>query len=91
MLGFLPYMSLWIDFGVAAYISPFNCLTAVCYYYFSGKLPPTGNYLMTTPGPSMDILFVILSLVIWVLLLIGADIVLLRKMRGVGVDEIRIV
>ena len=91
MLGFLPYMSLWIDFGVVAYISPFNSLTSVCYHFFSGNLPPTGNYLMDPRGALMNMPLVVLSLLLWVILFVIADIVLLKKMRGVGVDEIRVV
>ncbi|MEM2906385.1 MAG: hypothetical protein QW587_11725 [Candidatus Bathyarchaeia archaeon] len=89
LLGFLPYFSLWVDFSNAVYISPFNCLTSLCYYFFSGKAAPTGGFL--TPGTKsfVDLNIVLLSLSAWLALLIVTDMLLLRKMRGIGVEEIR--
>lgn len=90
MLGFLSYVALWLDFGIVAYISPFNCLTSAGYYYYSGRSAPTGNYLMPGAGTLMDMPLVMLSLIVWVVFLLLTDIVLLRKMRGVGVEDIRV-
>nr|MDO8135255.1 hypothetical protein [Candidatus Njordarchaeum guaymaensis] len=90
MLGFLSYVALWLDFGIVAYISPFNCLTSAGYYYYSGRSAPTGNYLMPGAGTLKDMPLVMLSLIVWVVFLLLTDIVLLRKMRGVGVEDIRV-
>ncbi len=89
LLGFLPYFALWVDFGNAVYVSPFNCLTSLCYYFFSGKAAPTGGFLMPGARTLVDQNIVLLSLVLWLAVLIIADVLLLRKMRGIGVEEIR--
>jgi len=89
LLAFTSYSALWIDFGSAVYFSPFNGITSVCYYYFSGESPPTGNFF--TPGDKtlVNVGLAISSLVAWVGFLLILDVVLLKKMRGVGVEEIR--
>jgi hypothetical protein len=89
ILGFSSYMALWIDFGIASYFSPFNCIVSICYYYFSGKSPPTGNFFMPGDKTLVNINYAISSLAVWTVALILLDIVLLKKMRGVGVEEIR--
>lgn len=91
ILGFTSYMALWIDFGNAVYFSPFNCITSICYYYFSGQTPPTGNFLMPVAKTLVNVDLALGSLIAWLALLILLDILLLRKMRGVGVEDIRIV
>nr|MDO8098578.1 hypothetical protein [Candidatus Njordarchaeota archaeon] len=90
MLGTLSYVGLWIDYGIIAYISPFNCLMSLGYYYYSGRSAPTGNFLMPGTGALMDMPLVMLSLITWVVFLLAFDVVLLRKMRGVGVEDIRV-
>ena len=45
-LAFVTYSALWIDFNSAIYLSPFNVLASLMYYYFCSKIPPTGNYFM---------------------------------------------
>jgi hypothetical protein len=62
----------------------------MCYYFFSGNSAPTGNYLMTAPKSLMNMTVVVTSLIIWVVLILVMDVVLLRKMRGVGVEDIRV-
>jgi hypothetical protein len=89
ILAFTAYASLWIDFGNAAYFSPFNCIVSVCYYYFSGKAPPTGNFLLQGDQNLVNVGLTIGSLVAWSTILMMLNVVLLRKMRGVGVEEIR--
>jgi hypothetical protein len=90
MLGFLSYVALWLDFGIVAYISPFNCLTSVGYFNYSGKSAPTGDYLMPGVATLMNMPLAMLSLILWIGFLLSLDIVLLRKMRGVGLEEIRV-
>ena len=90
ILGFLAYGALWLDFKAAAYISPFNCILALCIYYYSGVKPTTGAFVMGG-GAEMDMGLTLLSLVCWVAALIALNVLLLRKMRGVGVEEIRVV
>lgn len=89
ILAFTAYASLWIDFGNATYFSPFNCIVSVCYYYFSGHVPPSGNFLIQGEQNLVNMSLVIGSLVAWSTILMVLNVVLLRKMRGVGVEEIR--
>jgi len=89
ILGFTAYMALWIDFGVASYILPFNCIVSVCYYFFAGQSPSTGNYFAPGEKTLVDINLALASLLAWAAMLIVLDIILLKKMRGIGVEEMR--
>lgn len=91
MLGFLSYSAIWIDFGNAVYASPFNIITSLTYYYFSGIVPPTGNYFVAGGQMLVDVSFAIICMLIWIIVFVALDIFLLRKMRGVGIEEIRVV
>jgi len=89
ILAFTAYASLWIDFGNVTYFSPFNCIVSICYYYFSGQAPPTGNFLIQDGQTLVNGSITISSLIAWSIILMMLNVVLLRKMRGVGVEEIR--
>lgn len=89
ILAFTAYASLWVDIKNAVYFSPFNCIVSVCYYYFSGQIPPTGNFLIQGEKILVNVGLAMASLVAWSLLLMILDVILLKKMRGVGVEEIR--
>lgn len=89
IFAFTAYASLWIDFGNVTYFSPFNCIVSVCYYYFSGQSPPTGNFLVQGGQNLVNVSLAIGSLLAWSIVLMMLNVVLLRKMRGVGVEEIR--
>jgi len=89
ILAFTAYASLWIDFGNVTYFSPFNCIVSVCYYYFSGKAPPTGNFPVEGEQTLVNVSLAIGSLVAWSIILMMLNVILLRQMRGVGVEEIR--
>jgi len=91
ILSFLAYGSLWTDFKILAYISPFNCITALCYHFFSGRQPVTGAFLMSNGENLMSVPFSMVSLIAWTLVLLTLVVVLLRKMKGVGIEEIRLV
>jgi hypothetical protein len=89
ILAFTAYAALWVDFGNVTYISPFNCIVSVCYYFFSGQAPPTGNFIGQAGQDLVNMSLATGSLVAWSVILLVIDVVLLRKMRGVGVEEIR--
>ena len=89
MLGFTAYASIWIDFGSFTYVSPFNCIISICYYFFSGKAPPTGNLLMQSGQSLVNIPGAMGSLIVWSVTLLLLGVVLLRKMRGLNIEEIR--
>jgi len=90
MLGFISYSALWVDFGKATYLLPYNCLTALCYYFYSGFTPLTGAYVMSG-GSLVSVRLAAASLIAYIALLAAVDVVLLRKIYGVGVEEIRVV
>lgn len=89
VLAFTAYASLWIDFGSVTYFSPFNCIVSVCYYCFSGQAPPTGNFLVQAGQNLVNVGLATGSLVAWSVILMALNMVFLRKMRGVGIEEIR--
>jgi hypothetical protein len=89
MLAFTAYAALWVDFGNVMYFSPFNCIVSVCYYFFSGQAPPTGNFLVPGGQNLVNMSLATGSLIAWSVILMALNMVLLRKMRGVGVEEIR--
>ena len=91
ILSFLAYGSLWVDFKIFAYISPFNCITALCYHFFSGKQPVTGAFFMPSKDNLMSVSLSASSLIAWTAVLLVLVMVLLRKMKGVGIEEIRLV
>jgi hypothetical protein len=89
ILAFTAYASLWVDFGNITYFSPFNCIVSVCYYFFSGQNPPTGNFLVQGEQNLVNVGTALGSLIVWSIALMILNIILLRRMRGVGVEEIR--
>ena len=91
ILSFLAYGSLWTDFKNLAYTSPYNCITALCYHFFSGRQPVTGAFLMSNGENLMSVPLSAVSLIAWTLALLILVVVLLRKMKGVGIEEIRLV
>jgi hypothetical protein len=90
IFAFTAYASLWIDFGNLTYFSPFNCIVSTCYYYFSGKAPPTGGLIMMPDERTLvDVNMTLISLIAWLITLMVFNVFLLRKMRGISIEEIR--
>lgn len=89
ILAFTAYAALWVDFGNVTYFSPFNCIVSVCYYYFSGKEPPTGNFFAPNGQNLVNVSLAMASLIAWLVVLMLLNLILLRKMKGVGIEEIR--
>jgi hypothetical protein len=90
IFGFISYSALWIDFKAAVYVSPFNCITSICYFAASGEIPPAGNFFAPPSSQTLvDVNLALVSLIAWTSFFILIDVLLLRKMRGVGVEEIR--
>ncbi len=90
ILGFISYVVLWVDFGKATYLIPYNCLVAVCYYFYSGHKPLTGEYIWQGGAP-VSVELAAASLIAYILLLAIVNTLLVRRMYGVGVEEIRVV
>jgi ABC-type Mn2+/Zn2+ transport system ATPase subunit len=55
----------------------------------SGEIPPVGNFFARGGQTLVDVNLTFAFLIAWTLALTIVDIVLLRKIRGVGVEEIR--
>jgi len=89
ILAFTAYAALWIDFGNVTYFSPFNCIVSVCYYFFSGQAPPTGNFFAPSGENLVNVSLTIASLIAWSMALMILNLVFLRKMKGIGIEEIR--
>ena len=89
ILAFTAYASLWIDFGYVTYISPFNCIISICYYFLSGQSPPTGNFFTPSEKMLVNVGYAGISLTLWWAFLMLIDIFLLKKIRGISVEEIR--
>lgn len=91
IFSFLAYASLWVDLKIFAYISPFNCISALVYHYFSGEQPIMGGLLMPGEKEQMNITLTACSLITWTFTMLILVVILLRKMRGIGIEEIRLV
>jgi len=91
ILSFLSYSSLWIDLKIFAYVSPFNCISALFYHYFSGKQPVTGGFFTANEKWFMDVTLTACSMIAWTITMLILVVTLLKRMRGVGIEEIRLV
>ncbi len=93
ILGFVAYSAMWVDFGVGTYISPFNAISLLTIAHYTGIVPPTGNLVMwrgfTVENPANPALMVA-SLLVWLAVLTAVSLILVRKAKGVPVEELRI-
>jgi hypothetical protein len=62
---------------------------SVCYYYFLGQAPPTGNFFVPGGKNLVNVSLATGSLIVWSMALMMLNLVLLRKMKGVGIEEIK--
>ena len=93
ILAFVAYSQLWVDFGKLVYLVPFSTLPALLVYHSTGIIPPTGSYLRWLAGrtaPSINLRLAAISLFAWILAFAATSLVLLRKSRGVPIEEIRL-
>ncbi|MCD6530571.1 hypothetical protein J7L06_09890 [Candidatus Bathyarchaeota archaeon] len=90
IFAFVTYSALWIDFNSAIYLSPFNVLASLMYYYFCSEIPPTGNYFMAGHRTFVNLNLAWLSLLTYILVLTAVSMALLRKVKGVSIEEIRL-
>lgn len=94
ILAFITYANMWVDPGsLIAHIYPINCFLSLMIYSYSETIPPSGNYIewwVRGKGNLVDIGLSAISLIIWILILFITSMLLMRKVRGVPVEEIRI-
>lgn len=97
MLSFVAYAAFWLDFGVAAYIIPFNLISNLCYYCYTGEKPFMGDIIgnigrliegkeVSYADPALSVI----SLIAWTAACAAVAYVLVRKSRGVSYEEIRV-
>jgi len=90
IFAFITYANLWVDFKLAVYISPFNSLVSLIYYYFCGDIPPTGNYFMSGQKVLVDLNLALIVVIGYILAFSMLSVALLRRTRGVSIEEIRL-
>ena len=93
VLAFIAYSQLWVDLGNLAYVIPFCSIPALIMYHATGAIPPKGSYLrwlsMRSLLPPIDLRLAAVSTFSWITIFIVASLILLRKSRGVPIEEIR--
>jgi len=94
MFGFIAYSQLWVDLGNLAYIIPLCSLPALLTYHGIGVYPPTGAYLLWLAGdkplPVINLRLAAISVFMRIIIFITLSLILLRKSRGVPMEEIRL-
>ena len=93
ILAFVAYAQLWVDFGSLVYLVPLSTLPALTIYHSTGAIPPTGAYLKWLMGVEMlqavNLRVAAASLFAWIAVFAAASLALLRKSRGVPIEELR--
>ena len=94
IIGFIAYSELWIDLGNLVYIIPLCSLPALLIYHGTGAYPPTGAYLLwlSSSGTvtAVNLRLAAISLFAWIIIFMTLSLILLRKSRGVPIEEIRL-
>ena len=94
ILGFIAYSQLWIDLGDLAYIIPLCSLPALLTYHGMGAYPPRGAYLFWLSSdkllPAINLRLAAISVFAWTAVFIALSLILLRKSKGVPIEEIRL-
>ena len=93
VLAFIAYSQLWVDLGNLAYVIPFCSIPALIMYHATGAIPPKGSYLRwfytRSLSQPIDLKFAVISTLLWLAIFIAVSLILLRKSRGVPIEEIR--
>lgn len=93
IVGFIAYSELWVDFNNLAYIIPLASLPALIIYHSTNSIPPTGAYLKwlfsNERVPLINLRLASISVFAWIGIFILVTLLLLRKSRGVDIEEIR--
>ncbi|MEM1660686.1 MAG: hypothetical protein QXR17_06065 [Candidatus Bathyarchaeia archaeon] len=94
ILGLTAYSQLWIDFGSAVYFIPVAPLVGLLTYHGAEMHPPTGTYLGWLYSdklyPALNLRLAAASSIAWIAILIVVSLLLLRKSRGVSIEEIKL-
>ncbi|HDM88819.1 MAG TPA: hypothetical protein ENG65_02365 [Candidatus Bathyarchaeota archaeon] len=94
LIGFIAYSQLWIDLGKLAYLMPLCSLPALLTYHGIGAYPPTGAYFAWLTGdkllPAINLRLAAISVFAWTIIFIILSLILLRKSKGIPIEEIRL-
>ncbi len=94
ILAFIAYAQLWIDLGSLVYVIPLSTIPALLIYHSTGAIPPTGAYLWWLAGgellQAVNLRLAAAALFAWIFIFAGISLILLRKSRGVPIEEIRV-
>ncbi len=92
ILAFVAYAQLWIELKSLIYIIPLVQLPALIMYHATGAIPPTGCYLKWLVSSSLltpvNLRLAAVSLFIWIAIFILASLLLIRRSRGIAIEEI---
>jgi len=99
ILAFVSYGSVFTKLSdVFPYIYPFNALAGFVIYFSLGKIPPGSGYIQwlmmsyvhNQNVNTMSLRAALAAIVLWMVFLTITAIVLIRKSRGVSIEELRI-
>jgi len=86
----LIFLQLSSDIGILAIVSPFNAVNGLLYHYYSGLDVPKGAIASWRPGvEALSPASLWASLLAWILVMGILNIFLIRRQRGVSLDELR--
>ncbi len=86
----LIFLQLYSDMGIFAAVSPFNAINGLLYHYYSGLDVPNGAIVSWKPG--MEVISpgsLWASLIVWIVVMGITNILLIKRQRGVSLDELR--
>ncbi|RLF06209.1 MAG: hypothetical protein DRJ60_04630 [Thermoprotei archaeon] len=93
VIAFIAYSQLWVDFKSLVYVIPLSTIPSLLMYHATGMVPPTGSYLAwlfgSEPLTSINLRLAAISLFAWIVIFIAISLVMLRKSRGIPLEEIR--
>ncbi len=99
MLGFVAYAGFWIDFKKLSLLLPFYLISALTFYFYMNEKPYTGaiidNMLAQTHGnvkeeALLEPSLAIVSMILWTIALSIASIFLIKKAKGVSIEELQL-
>ena len=98
-LAFISYGSIFTELSaVFPYIFPLNALSGFVIYFSLGKVPPGSGYIIwistsfssSKPMEVMSLKLALFSTVAWMLMLAITAILMIRKSRGISIEDLRI-
>ena len=100
MLSFIAYAAFWIDFKIYSLAIPFYLISAIMFYFYTNQKPFTGDiignirylaqYDSVPKGAELDPILAIASMILWTIALSIASIFLIKKAKGVSIEEIQL-